>query len=572
MFNSKIKYKFFIICLIFLTVSIYSSFSQSIQFEQNNIAIEQRLIKDIYLLSSDSLQGRETGTVGEIFTRDYIVSQFKYLKLAPVFKDNSFVQPFTFSSDPSYNDSTFLKIDNISYVLNKDFYPLTNASNNYVKSEVAKVGYGITVPEMKYSDYTKSISLKGKIFIIEIAIPELFAKDSLFKKYLNLQQKVDTAIARGASAIIFINSDKTIPCPQASIDKPIVSSLIPVIFVNERVSNSFLNTNKSIAEISIGVEKKQLTGYNVAGFIDNKASKTIIIGGHYDHLGLGIQNSLNHIDKSRIYNGADDNASGAAAVIELARYFTNSSKKNNNYLFVNFSGEEKGALGSSFFVKSGVIDLSKVNYMINLDMVGRYDSTKSGLEIFGTGTSSKWDSIIGMVNISTLKMKKSKSALGGSDQVAFYLKDIPVLFLFTGSHSDYHSPSDDADKINFEGERAIIKYLERLIELTDSMKKLPFVKTDAEPINKKSTPLKVSLGIIPDHTYEGTGLRVDGVMDGGIGMKAGIMIGDVIIKINSQDISDIKSYMKVLSPLNKGDKASITIKRVNEILVKDVEF
>ena len=309
----------------------------------------------------------------------------------------------------------------------------------------------------------------------------------------------------------------------------------------------------------------------MAAYIDNKAPYTVILGAHYDHVGYGMKNALDVDSEYQVYNGADDNASGTAAVLELAKYFKNSSFKNNNYIFMNFGAEELGLIGSSFFTKSNVIDFTKVNYMLNFDMIGRYDSSKAGLRLIGTGSSSLWDTIINSLSYLNLKIKKTKAGSGGSDQMSFYLKDIPVLFFFTGIHPDYHRPSDDIEKINANGAAEIIKFAEKMIEISDTLGKIPFVKTTEETQTER-TSLNVTLGIMPDHAYEGKGLRVEAVTDNKPAANASIKSGDIITKIGNEDVIDIMTYMKALNNFKKGEKVLVTILRGESIIIKEVQF
>ena len=564
--------KTFRIIFVLFFISLFGTvFSQGSVFDQSNSAIEKRLKKDIYLLASDSLQGRESGTASEIMARDYIVSNYKEIGIPPAFKDGSYIQPFTFKATPQYGDSNVLIINKKIFKVEQDFYPLAYSSSAAVSAPLVNVGYGIVVPEDNYNDYKNVEDLKGKIFVIETALPKKHKSDSLFLKYDNLQKKIDTAFAKGAAGIIFINTDKTVENPSSAIGNRVIPASIPIIFVNKKTSKSIGNHSKNPAYVKVDIVRLVKTAYNIAVYIDNKAPKTVIIGGHYDHIGWGKENSMYHGDKLMIHNGADDNASGASAVMELARYFKNVGKKKNNYLFINFSGEEEGLLGSSFFTKSNAFDLSKVNYMLNLDMVGRYDSSKVGLDIIGTGTSSLWDTLIGMTSHPGLKIEKTRSGVDGSDQLSFYVKDIPILFFFTGMHPDYHKPTDDPDKINYAGEATIIKYAEKIIEKADSMGKIPFSKT-IDASSMKRTSLKVTLGVVPDHSFDGKGMRIEAVLDDRPAIKAGLLSGDIVIKIGEHEVTEIMSYMKGLSFYKKGDKAIITVKRGEQILTKEVQF
>lgn len=547
-------------------------FAQTVKYDQSENAITLRLKKDIYLLASDSLMGRETGTAGEKMASDYIISQYKTIGIAPYFDGNSYTQSYTFKDSPSLGDSNILKIGKNSYSVKKDFYPLSYSASAKVSGQTVNVGYGIHEPVSGYNDYFNRTELKGKIFIIETSLPEEHKTDTNFIKFTDLQRKVDTAVAYGAAGIVFINSDLHSPPPSEKLTTYIIPFSIPVIFIEEDAVSKFMIRKKpAITEISVDIKRDIKTGYNIAAYIDNKAPTTIIIGGHYDHIGMGKENSRYTGTEPQVHNGADDNASGTGAVIELARYFMNSTYKKHNYLFMNFSGEEKGLYGSSNFTKSTYFDTTKVAYMLNLDMVGRYDTTKVGLDIIGTGTSPLWDTLISLNKPADMKIKRSRSGFDGSDQMSFYLKNIPVLFLFTGIHSDYHMPTDDADKINFPGEVKIIKFAEKFIESTDTIVKMPFSKA-VKDSSVRIPKFSATLGLVPDHSYEGKGLRVEGTMPDRPAEKAGIKGGDIIIKIGEYDTPEIMSYMKALGHFKKGDKTKVVVKRGDETLTLDVEF
>lgn len=312
-------------------------------------------------------------------------------------------------------------------------------------------------------------------------------------------------------------------------------------------------------------------GINVIGFLDNSAVNTIVIGAHYDHLGLGHDhNSLDANPEDKIHNGADDNASGTSGVLELAKYFSeNNVKENYNFLFICFSGEELGLLGSKKWCDNPTIDLTKINYMINMDMIGRLNDSTKKLLIYGVGTSPTWVPLLEKTN-TYFSIKMDSSGIGPSDQTSFYLKDIPVLHFFTGQHSDYHKPTDDVEKINLAGEKKVLEYIVDLINQTNSLPKLTFAKT-ASPVSTKSK-YKVTLGVMPDYTFEGTGMRIDGVTDNKPAFKAGIKTGDIIIELGGQKINNVQDYMKALSGFNKGDKTIVGVKRGNENLSLALEF
>ena len=311
----------------------------------------------------------------------------------------------------------------------------------------------------------------------------------------------------------------------------------------------------------------KITARNVIGFIDNKARNTIILGAHFDHLGYGDENSLYKGDSS-IHNGADDNASGVAAMLLLAEELLERNI-NNNYLFIGFSGEEKGLFGSNYYSKNATIDLEKVNYMINMDMVGRLNE-ENALAINGTGTSPSWNEIVDDIGIDTLKLITSESGIGPSDHTSFYLKDIPVLHFFTGQHEDYHKPSDDTDKINYEGIYVVTAYIDSLITRLDENEKLTFTKTKDE---SKDTPrFTVTLGVVPDYMFDGNGMRIDGVSEDKPAMKAGLLAGDIVVQLGEIEVTDMMSYMKALSEFKKGDATEVIVKRREEKLTYPIQF
>ncbi len=310
-----------------------------------------------------------------------------------------------------------------------------------------------------------------------------------------------------------------------------------------------------------------VTGNNVIGFIDNGAENTIIIGAHYDHLGYGGDGSLYRDSIKAVHNGADDNASGVAVMLDLARKLKGVNT-NNNYLFMAFSGEEMGLLGSNYFVKNPTIDTKKVSYMINMDMVGKLkkDST---LAVYGTGTSPMFKQVLKAHN-TNFKLIQKESGVGPSDHTSFYLADIPVLHFFTGQHEDYHKPSDDAEKLNYAGMEQISNYIFKVISDLDDNGKLAFRKTKNESDN---TPrFKVGLGVIPDYLFDGKGMRIDGVSEGKPAQKAGLQKGDIVIQLGDSAVTDMMSYMRALSIFDKGDKANVVVDRKGKKVQAKIQF
>lgn len=339
-------------------------------------------------------------------------------------------------------------------------------------------------------------------------------------------------------------------------------------------NNTWLHTftfRKSSDPHGMSHDGPTVSSNNVVGYLDNGSPYTVVIGAHYDHLGLGHDhNSLDANPEGKIHNGADDNASGTAAVIELARYYAqNGVKEQHNFLFICFSGEELGLLGSKKFTETPTIDLSSVSYMINMDMIGRLNEEKR-LVIGGVGTSPAFVPLIN--NLKTdIGIKKDSAGIGPSDHTSFYLKNIPVLFAFTGQHSDYHKPSDDTEKVNFTGEVKILQLMTQIINELDRVPKLVFQETKTKDAG--GTPaFKVTLGIMPDYTFEEKGVKVDGVTDNRPAAKAGLVKGDIIIGLGSIEVNDMASYMKALAAHKKGDKTKVKVKRGSDTKEFDVEF
>ena len=322
-------------------------------------------------------------------------------------------------------------------------------------------------------------------------------------------------------------------------------------------------------EISFSNQKNDstITGKNIIGYIDNQAKKTIIIGAHYDHLGYGNENSLHRGEKNLIHNGADDNASGVAMMIDLASKLR-VANKNNNYLFIAFSGEEIGLLGSNYYTKNAIIKMSNINYMINMDMVGRLNED-TALAIYGLGTSPIFKQTIN-ANNTKFKIIQKESGVGPSDHTSFYLNDIPVLHFFTGQHEDYHKPSDDYDKINFEGMDIISNYIFDIISDLNDNEKLSFTKTINE--SEEVPRFKVSLGVVPDYLFDGEGMRIDGVTENRPAQIAGLLKGDVVIKIGEYDVKDMMGYMKALSKFEKGNTTTVSIDRKGNKIIKKITF
>lgn len=317
---------------------------------------------------------------------------------------------------------------------------------------------------------------------------------------------------------------------------------------------------------SLGMALVQaITGKNVLYALPQEKERWGVIGAHYDHLGYGDENSLFR-GEPEIHNGADDNASGVAGMLELSERFAQ-SQQSKSLLFAAFSGEEKGLWGSNQFCKSPTVPLESIDYMINFDMIGRLRGDT--LAVYGTGTSPRWMELLEECNDEGFIFVPSESGVGPSDHTSFYLEGIPALHFFTGQHPDYHKPSDTAEKINVEGIVRIVNFVERLIQRLNEQDDWPFTATKDQ--DEESTPrFKVTLGVIPDYLFSGVGMRIDGVSEGRPAASAGLIRGDVVTQIDTVLVTDMMSYMTALSLFEAGSESNIIIERGGEEIQKTV--
>ena len=308
-------------------------------------------------------------------------------------------------------------------------------------------------------------------------------------------------------------------------------------------------------------EGERRVANNVVGWIPGRSNTNeyVVIGAHYDHLGYGSFGSLYRGDTPRIHNGADDNASGTAGLLELAHYFSEHPPA-AHILLLAFSGEEMGLLGSAHYVEEPTVGLSQAKAMINLDMIGRMSDTN--LLIFGVGTTPKWSELAMAVNEDSLSLNLVKDGTGASDHTSFYYKNIPVLHYFTDTHSDYHRPSDDLAYIEVEGQELVVNHVARMVVALGSVSKdeLPFVEAPGE--QRQSMTLNgPTLGVLPDDGFEGVGMRITGTNPGQPAQNAGLKSGDIIVALGDTPLEDIYGYMGALNTLEVGQKTTITIIR-----------
>jgi len=514
----------------------------------------------ISYLANDKLEGRRAGTNGEKLAGEYISQKFQEAGLQPKGSDG-FFQLFEIYDGKQINSSTHFIINENNLAIEKDFFPFPFSQNISIEAVPS-----IAVQE---ADMPWFYDLKETL--------EENKNNPHFDLNEFVRSNAKKAKSRGASAIILYNTS-SIDDKLKFDSKDRTEKLdVPVLYVFKEAAKKYFTDQTATLDIKMKVDigEKKRTGRNVIGFLDNGAARTVVLGAHYDHLGYGEDgNSMLRTGEKAIHNGADDNASGTAALIELARILKNTKQKNNNYLFIAFSAEELGLNGSKFFTEHPTIDFSKVNYMINMDMVGRLNDSSQVITIGGYGTSPQWSSLIDPNNKKNpFTIRIDSSGTGPSDHTSFYRKDIPVLFFFTGLHSDYHKPTDDFDKINYTGETKIINFISGIVLSPITVdKKLAFTKTRETQTTSSIRSGGVTMGIMPDYTFAGAGIRCDGVTDGRPAQKAGLKAGDIIIKVGDYTVSSMESYMQTLGKFQKGEKAKVKFKRGNEEMETEVQF
>ncbi|RYG51848.1 MAG: M28 family peptidase [Chitinophagaceae bacterium] len=542
-----------VLSLLFIT-----TVSSAQKLKKTDKTIIANLQTHIGYLADDKLEGRRAGTAGEKLAMEYIAAQFKTLGLQPKGTDG-FYQPFEIQEGKQVKEGTFFSINGVKLDKDKDFFPFSFSA---LKTIEASPAVALQEPDMPWFIDLKDILIENQ-------------QNPHFDLIEYIRTNSRKAYDKAATAIIIYNSSATDDKLLFDAKDKSALSPIPVIYVKKDAAKKYFSDATATLNLKFKVDigEKARTGHNVAAFLDNGAATTVVLGAHFDHLGYGEDgNSMLRTGEKLIHNGADDNASGTAALLELARILKAGKNKNSNYLFLAFSGEELGLFGSKYFTEHPTVDLSTVNYMINMDMVGRLSDSTHTLTVGGFGTSPQWASVI---NTQDKKLpfgiKVDSSGSGPSDHTSFYRKDIPVLFFFTGQHKDYHRPSDDADRINYTGELYVINYIESIIDkLNKQNQKLSFLKTRETQVSTSS--FKVTMGIMPDYTYPGEGVRADGVTEGRPASKAGLKTGDVIIQLGPHKVTSVENYMQALNQFSKGDKTKVKFKRGNQTVEAEVQF
>lgn len=494
----------------------------------------QMLKRDVSYLASDALEGRRTGTKDEEMARQYLEKRYRQMDI-PAWKGN-YTQPFTFTEGRQIGSGNELFISGQAF--SDTFFPLSFSGNGTATSYLTEALFKDTA---------------------DITNPH-------FDWHRAARERAQALAKKGAKGVVFTAPEKAREVVRFNGTSSLESLDIPVAVF---FTNAPLQTAKG-DRLHTQVDRQTGTAANFAAYLNNGAKYTIVIGAHYDHLGHGQDgNSLlaNAAKLGEIHNGADDNASGTAGLMMLAQRIRNSGKRNYNYLFVHFSGEELGLLGSKAFVKQFGLDSTNTAAMINLDMIGRLSDSSRSLQIGGVGTSPVWPALLPEKGY---KISVDSAGIGPSDHTSFYTAGIPVLFFFTGAHSDYHKPTDDAEKLNYKGIHDIVGTLDTMLQRLDKMPKPRFTATrnnEAARVN-----FKVTLGIMPDYSFDGSGVRVDGITNGRPAAKAGVKTGDIIIRLGDHKIGGMQSYMEALGSFRAGQTAPLLVQREGKEVMLSVTF
>ncbi len=568
---------------------------------QTGVISEKDIFKHISVLASDSVEGRFPGSSGDEKSVKYISE----IMSSPG-KNHQYVQNFEIITGVSAGKNNSLSINDTQVVFNKDFAPLSFSASGQLNAEVIFAGYGFDYNkgEISWNDYA-NINVKNK-WVLLLRDEPLPATDGYdFKNILQDRDKVITAIDKGAAGVLLVSptafdkNDNLI-----EIKNPDGSVKVPVIHITRNIADKILSpSGHNIPELENKIiTEKQPFSFNTGSFVNANTdieiikartsniytiiegndpvlkNEYIVIGAHYDHLGFGGEGSNSRRpDTTAIHYGADDNASGVAAMLELADVLSYGNYKNSrSYILVAFGAEERGLLGSKYFIENPPVPLQNIKEMINLDMIGRLKPDNS-LQIGGVGSSAEADSLLNLINKNfDFMLVLSPEGYGPSDHASFYAKDIPVFFVSTGAHTDYHTPEDKAEKINYKGMQLITGFIFSLVKELDNMPQ-PLTYKEAGPKAASGArhggARKVSFGIMPDFAASDiNGLRAEIVTPGKPAYAAGMKNGDIITAINGNPVGDIQEYMFRLGQLNPGDQVTVDVNRDGEKVVLIIQL
>ena len=527
---------------------------------------DERLKQWVEFLADDALEGRLTGSKGEQRALEFLSEQFQSWALTPM-NAEQFSQSFEFTWEILPEASAALEWEWNGTRRPLNAWPISGCGEAVLPgTEVLDLGYGIEDQSNGHSDYGAFSDLGGKIVVIQPGMPSSSNPHADFSRW-TLLERARLAAQRGASAVVFMGGSADDE-PSKTIAPHVHALPIPVWYSKERLD---LKNQTGLMWVQSQLNVVKRKGHNaIAELKRGKDQPVVIVGAHYDHLGWGERGSL-YRGEPAIHNGADDNASGTAVMLELARFLAQTEDPRFtrfNYRFIGFSGEELGLLGSKAFVESPIFKRDETLTMFNMDMVGRLDPVENTLQVHGAGTSPRWATLLDSLRPPFLKIKTSESGIGPSDHTSFYLSDMPVLHFFSGTHDDYHKPSDDAHTLNYRGMTEIGNYMLRII--AHMPKQLPFSKTKAPEQGKSK--FKVTLGVVPDYAWDNKGMRISGVTEGKPAALAGLQKNDVIVQLGPHAVDDIYGYMAALGKFKRGESTTVRIVRGQETMQFNLTF
>ena len=587
---------------------------EGVQATEPGPVVEEEKISKAHLkdfveyLASDELEGRMTGSKGAESAADYIAGYFQAIGLEPVGENESYFQEFEFTSGMKVieEDNAFKVIKKehgavqiLEFKVESDFRPLSFSANGEVEGEVVFAGYGLSVPGKLGEGYDSyaGLDVKDKIVLVLRYVPEAVETERRqeLNRYAGLRYKAMVAREHGAKALLVVtgsNSPNAGELAPLSFDSSLAGSGIVAASISGEVAKMlFAGSEKVLKEvqdqldienphfegqfplknvtvkISTAVERVKKTDRNVLALLPpaepSSEMEYLIIGAHYDHIGYGEIGSLAGKDEEgQIHNGADDNASGTAVVLQLAAVLAEQKDLHKGIIFALWSGEELGLIGSSHFVEHPTVPLEQVVAYINFDMVGRLRENRFNLQ--GVGSSTLWRKLIEKRNVAAgFDLILQDDPYLPTDTTAFYPKKVPVLSFFTGSHENYNRPTDDPETLNYDGMQRIATFAQHLItDVAQSPERPDYVEVQrATPEGGSRETLRAYLGTIPDYTTEIEGVKISGVRGGSPADKAGLKGGDIIIKFGGQKITNIYDYTYALEAVKIGEPVEVVILR-----------
>ncbi|MBE0648844.1 MAG: M20/M25/M40 family metallo-hydrolase [Bacteroidales bacterium] len=560
----------------------------------------QNLKNHVEFLASDSLKGRKPGTPEAGVAARYILENMLAAGLQPM-ADNGF-QYFDVVTGVDLGGTNSLAFNENPFMLMEDFIPLAFSSSGDVEALVVFAGFGFDIDEdsLQWNDYA-GVDVNGRWVMFFRADPEPDNSESAFIPFSNIRSKILTAKDKGAAGVLLVTpgsmekEDKLMPLV---VENNEVTAGIPAIHITRKMADQLLlSTGFTIDSLdAMIIRQKHPQSFEIEGVLSGRTEvnqekqqtvnviallkgsdpmlndEYLVVGGHYDHLGMGGVNSGSRMpDTNAVHNGADDNASGTAMVIELARKLAAEGAPARSIIFVAFSAEEMGLLGSKYFVDNPPVPAKSIVTMFNFDMVGRFDKEKNSISVSGTGTSAEADSILFLYEKELpFSVVHAPDGYGPSDHAAFYAANIPVFYFNTGVHTDYHTPFDDTELLDFDTEAQVGDFAAEVIEtVADAENPLTFRESGSKVASGRTgRKLKVTLGIMPDFAgSEKKGLRVDGVTSGKPAERGGMIKGDIITSINGMKVENIYEYMSRLSKLKHGQTITVEVLRNEKVEV-----